>query len=545
METKWPVSALVLPKFTDYLPPRHCLPLNLEFLEDLELAVPHYASEVPIDMILGLDVYTHIIYPGLFKNSTSQIIAQETALGWILSGKCANAPKRPAVRCHSIVTNQELLCPLNKFWDQEVPRRQDPCFTQEELECESHYTPTVRRGSDGRYILRLPLNDKMSQIADSYHTAEKMLLRMEKRFISDTQFFKLYSDFIDEYIQLGHTEYVEPSDLIGKKTFYLPHHGVLKGNGKESKIRVVFNVSVQLPGPNLTDCLYAGPKLLQELRNVIQLWLGYVWSSDIVKMYRQMLIDSEDQNLMLILWRKAPMDKIRVLRRRTVTYGLVCAPYQALRTLKQLCHDEGHEFPLAQEVLAERTYMDDSYGGANCLELSALLRAGGFQLGKWVANHPQLLENVNKDKLAQSPFVIEDAEIHSVLGLVWHPASDTFTYKVKWLTEPQSGLTKRKALSQAARLYDPLGWISLITITFKIFLQSLWTMGAQWEAPLPEQRADEWKRITKQLTDLSQISIPRRVGNSEAHAALEIHGFSDASEKAMAAVVYLRVRAEA
>ena len=35
------------------------------------------------------------------------------------------------------------------------------------------------------------------------------------------------------------------------------------------------------------------------------------------------------------------------------------------------------------------------------------------------------------------------------------------------------------------------------------------------------------------------------MGNLEAHAALKIHGFSDASEKAMAAVVYLRVHAEA
>ena len=219
-----------------------------------------------------------------------------------------------------------------------------------------------------------------------------MLLRMEKSFISDTQFFKLYSDFIDEYIQVRLCRVCRTIRSHWEKTFYQPHHGVLKGNGKVSKIRVVFNGSVQLPGPNLNDCLYAGPKLLQELRNVIQLWrlLGYVWSADIVKMYRQMLIDPEDQNLMLILWRKAPMDKIRVLRFRTVTCGLVCAPYQALRTLKQLCHDEGHGFPQAQEVLAERTYMDDSYGGANCLEeakmqqaqLSALLRTGGFQLGK-------------------------------------------------------------------------------------------------------------------------------------------------------------------
>ena len=65
-----------------------------------------------------------------------------------------------------------------------------------------------------------------------------------------------------------------------------------------------------------------------------------------------------------------------------------CAPYLALRTLKQLVADEGGRFPAAADTLTHSTYVDDVLMGAPDVpsalqlrnKLRELLNAGGFPL---------------------------------------------------------------------------------------------------------------------------------------------------------------------
>lgn len=86
----------------------------------------------------------------------------------------------------------------------------------------------------------------------------------------------------------------------------------------------------------------------------------------------------------------------------TVAYGTTCAPYLAIRTLKQLCIDEGGPFPEAARAIKEELYVDDFLIGADNLpdarrrrdELVQLLNKGGFELKKWVSNQPALIEVV-------------------------------------------------------------------------------------------------------------------------------------------------------
>lgn len=51
----------------------------------------------------------------------------------------------------------------------------------------------------------------------------------------------------------------------------------------------------------------------------------------------------------------------------TVTYGLACAPFLALRTLEQLVKDEGVNFPLATTILKRGRYVDDIFGGSDSI----------------------------------------------------------------------------------------------------------------------------------------------------------------------------------
>ena len=131
-------------------------------------------------------------------------------------------------------------------------------------------------------MLRLPFNNKSSDLGNSYEAARSMLLNMERRFKGNKELQDLYRDFMNEYIELGHMRLVDNENLIDKNevAFYLPHHGVFKTVGDKSKLRVVFNGSVRLTnGYNLNECLLPGQKLLADLVDVLLKWLLYQYLS--------------------------------------------------------------------------------------------------------------------------------------------------------------------------------------------------------------------------------------------------------------------------
>lgn len=84
-------------------------------------------------------------------------------------------------------------------------------------------------------------------------------------------------------------------------------------------------------------------------------------------MYRQINVNSEDWDFQRILWLNQS-NNIITYQLTTVIYGLACAPFLALRTLKQLVDDEGDKFPLAIQVLTKGRYVDDLFGGSDTIQ---------------------------------------------------------------------------------------------------------------------------------------------------------------------------------
>lgn len=259
----------------------------------------------------------------------------------------------------------------------------------------------------------------------------------------------------------------------------LPHHGVLRDSSSSTKLRVVFNGSwITATGHSLNQHLLVGKNLLPALSDVLLRWRWrrYVLASDVEKMYRQILVHPIDRDKQRILWREREADDIAEFILNTVTYGLACAPFLAMRTLQQLAQDEGERYPKGAAVLRRDVYMDDVLTGADTLDealqiqnqVSQLCKAGGFPLKKWAANNQILLGNIPAEDLAQP-----DAQTwtnpqcsHPMLGLRWNPTSDLLSYAAKLPAEEP--VTKRSVLSLTAQLYDPLGWITPVTIRAKI-----------------------------------------------------------------------------
>ncbi|XP_066596616.1 uncharacterized protein [Prorops nasuta] len=187
---------------------------------------------------------------------------------------------------------------------------------------------------------------------------------------------------VPEYQLLGH---MSPVPMNSEFRVFLPHHAVFKIENQKTKIRVVFNASSKTStGVSLNDTLFTGPKLQQDITRNIMNWRAfrYVGVTDIVKMFRQILVRFEDRKYQNILW-KTDSGVLQAFELNTVTYGTGPAPFLSLRVLRELASTDGADFPLAQDVLLNSTYVDDILFGAH--DLKQLKNAKIFDPLGWIS----------------------------------------------------------------------------------------------------------------------------------------------------------------
>ncbi|BES97685.1 Pao retrotransposon peptidase [Nesidiocoris tenuis] len=263
-------------------------------------------------------------------------------------------------------------------------------------------------------------------------------------------------------------------------------------------------------------------------------------------MFRQILHRENDRNLLRIVWRFSSDEPIADYRLNTVTYGTSSAPWLANRVIRDIGEKVDKSLPLASDVLLHRIYVDDLNGGADSLPAALLCRdqvisalgSAKLELRKWAANHPDLLTDIPLEHRlpAFASIEIDDGEERAtlkILGLCWEPGIDAFFYKLSNVT---MGNSKRDLLSQLARVFDPLGWLTPVMVTARIFFREVCSSSIGWDDHLPFQIKRQWFKFVNDLPRLGEIRIPRWAPSSKTSYLV---GFADASEKAYAAVVYL------
>lgn len=529
-------------------------------INGLLLADPEYTIQRKVDMLIGGDIYGELLLPGL-RQRTGLPTAQNTVLGWILSGRTPiDTPNNPSdiLSNHCIVETE-----LTRFWELEETSSQR-ALTVDEEKCEQHFDSTVTRDNSGRLHVRLPLRNANAVFGESQHMAITRQLQLEKRFVANNEFANRYREFMIQYEQLGHMSVVDDAKIdmgrmranisANKREYYIPHHAVLKEASTSTKLRVVFDASRKSTnGFSLNDQMLIGPRLQDNLTAIVMRWrrhrIGFC--ADIEKMYRQIAVDQPDADMQRIVWRPHANESMKVFRLTTVTYGTASAPYLAVKSLQTLARMERERFPQGSEVAMNCFYVDDVLAGADstadCLEtqrqIIELLASGGFILRKWVSNSEEVLAQVPVDhRERQLPLTIDESTSVKTLGIQWNPSSDELSFNIS-APETNAVQTKRSFLSQAARLYDPLGWLAPSTVVVKILFQQLWKENLDWDDALPTAIAKQWNQLQRSLCCFQTLRIPRWVSMTSTRS-VEIHGFCDASMAAYASVVFVRVTNE-
>ena len=176
-------------------------------------------------------------------------------------------------------------------------------------------------------------------------------------------------------------------------------------------------------------------------------------------------------------------------------------------------------------------------------KLREILASGGFNLTKWSSNSRNFLAGLSPELRATGANPDDKLTLQRVLGLPWDPEKDTY------LIQPESYCkakdiripTQRNLLKLTSSIFDPLGITAPLIIRLRCIMQLAWSTGQQRDKPIPEDQLAEFQQWTEEIDHLETIQLPRQLHNYRSHPKHhELHVFSDASEKAFAAVSYLR-----
>ncbi|XP_023312339.1 uncharacterized protein LOC111692526 [Anoplophora glabripennis] len=131
----------------------------------------------------------------------------------------------------------------------------------------------------------------------------------------------------------------------------------------------------------------------------------------------------------------------------------------------------------------------------------------------------------------------EEEEKSKTLGLMWLPQSDQLSYDINIVKI--SRVNKRAILSEISRIFDPLGLLSPCVVVTKMIIQELWLLKLSWDEAIPLQLHTKWIDFRSELHTLNELNIDRHV-ICRNPIRIELHGFSDASERAYGGCIYLR-----
>ena len=130
-----------------------------------------------------------------------------------------------------------------------------------------------------------------------------------------------------------------------------------------------------------------------------------------------------------------------------------------------------------------------------------------------------------------------------LLGITWDNCSDEFLFNFSDLIEYARNLpvTKRSVLKIAAKIFDPLGFLSPFVVRLKILFRDLCTDKFEWDELLQGEVLSKWNTISAEFSSISCLKVPRCYYSFKSTPIrFQLHGFSDASSLAYGAVLYLK-----
>nr|XP_058942387.1 uncharacterized protein LOC131770692 [Pocillopora verrucosa] len=539
-----------------------------------DIPFPHLAEKGVIDVLLGSDYY-HLMFPMQeIRGQEDEPATRLCPLGWTAIGRIGKSTQPRGTACvntgylHTFRTCAQQLTPdivtalhedlnvtLKRFWDLEtlgiVPQSQEENeLTPLEKIAQKKVEQSLSYNGD-RYEVSVPWKQDRPNLPNNRQMAERRLQLFEKKLQKDTQLANAYQGVIDDYLEKEYIRVVPTSEPRPESEWFLPHFPVVRPDRETTKVRIVFDASAQLneKSPN-TEAL-PGPKLQSNIFDILVRFRKEleVLVSDVSQMYHQLVLKPEDRPFHRFLWRNLDIQcPPQVYEFSRFVFGGCYCPFCAQFTWQRHAEIHKTQYPLAADAIRNHCYMDDLMPSVATIEiaketrkqLTELGNLAGFHPRKWMSNQAEVLKDIPAEDRAQT-IDLEENKLSTTktLGVLWTADLDTFSFK--YSLTPETELTKRKGLKKTATIFDPLGFLAPYVVRAKILIQQAWVEATGWDVPLPGHHHKQWKSWFEESIGLQGIRIPRCLKDRHSTAVkASLHTFSDASEAAYAAAVYIR-----
>lgn len=500
-----------------------------------------------VDVLIGQDHADALVPLQVRRGKEGEPFAIRTLLGWSVNGPVTSNVKVGKSVISNFITTSKLESDIQKLWDieNENASGDDSGWSQEDKHVIELWDKQVRMVGN-HYQLPIPWRENV-EIPNNLPVAMSRLKSL-KNSLDKRHLTEKYNAEISKLCEKGYAEKI-PQDQVtkSKNTWYLPHQAVLSEK-KPGKLRVVYDCASKYLGQSLNDKAFQGPDLTNKLLHVLLRFRNhhYAITADIEAMYYQVLVDNLDVDCLRFLWfdKNGSVEHYRMVRH---VFGGVWSGCAASYALRRTAVEFAEKDSIPSRTILESFYVDDclvsvkSYEEARTIILGTreLLGHGGFKLTKFVVNNDDLKSFVPIEDQAVEEKEFQSNSQSRILGLIWNVQEDRIKFDVKM--ESQVAVTRRGMLSVLSSLYDPLGLMSPVLITGKVLFQDVTRMKFHWDRVVPSDIQMKWFQWINSLQALAAVSVQRCVKPSKFDdAAMELHHFSDANERAYGCCSYLR-----
>ena len=407
--------------------------------------------------------------------------------------------------------------------------------------------------SSGNWVAPLPFKSSRQRLPNNRQQALHRAKILDSSLKSNSVKRSHFVTFMKEIFDSGHAERAPPLNDT-EECWYLPLFGVYHPK-EPDQIRGIFDASAKHKGVSLNKVLLSGPDLTNSLLGVLLRFRKQpiAMTADVKKMFYCFLVSEKHRNFLRIFWYldNDPDSELVEYRKRVHVFGNSPSPLVASYGLRKIAERSREYFGIdIQEFIANYFYVDDGLTSTPTVDKAVSLmrrtqRAfevnGNLRLHKIASNSKEVMSSFLSEDLATELALLDLNKdvlpLQRSLGLNWNLQTDNFTLCVSSEMKPY---TRRGVLSTVNSIYDPIGFVAPVSVTGKIFLRELVSGTLDWDSPLPEDRRNGWESWRYSLILLEQMKIPRSyfgVALSDI-SRLELHIFSDASEKAIAASAY-------
>lgn len=432
---------------------------------------------------------------------------------------------------------------------------------------------------------KYPWVEDPATLPSNRSAVEATFLRTERQLAREPEWKAAYAAQVHEMVERRAAMKLT-KDVLREWTgpvWYISHLIAPNPHSVTTPVRLVWNSSQKCRGVSLNDLLLKGPDVLNSIRAVLLKFRrgGFAALGDVKKMYNSVWLEDQEVHLHRFLWRDSEEEELAEYAVTRVNIGdkpAGCIAQLAMRetaNLPQFSHLEEE-----RRVLQEDSYVDDLLTSHDNLDqlkvitgnVEQILKAGGFELKPWVFTGQSRRESSGNDQ-AVTPrtvilpnqlkeednkalglgYTLEDDKLHVMVGINFSRrkrkmrlGQDLRLEQVR--AQTPDPLTRRELLSQVSGLYDPIGLTTpvkqkgaiLVRRAFQEAKPKCSTSKDTWDLALSEKLREDAISLFEEYAKLSKVKFHRALTPAGAPAEPDAITFSDGSEHAYGAVLYLR-----